>query len=110
MPRSARGAAYGTMKGACVSAGRAGSARLPQQPLHAVRHRDPALARERLVVLFDVVQFVQIVDHQPARLLDPARARVGEPVDALQARAVAEVEPRNRVERPRGLALAFLLL
>ncbi len=36
----------------------------------------------------------------PNDLLDAARRDVAEPVDALQPGAVAEMEARNRIDRP----------
>ena len=51
------------------------------------------------VVLLDVVEVVEIVHHQPVRLPEAVLGHVGEPVDPLEPRAVAEMETRDRIDR-----------
>ena len=52
------------------------------------------------MVLFDVAEVVEVVDHDAEALLAPALGKIAGPVEALQPRAVAEVEARSdRVER-----------
>ena len=71
----------------------------PQQT--AARNRrshDGAALRIGLVVLLDVVEIVLVVHHQPVRLRDAALGGVGEPIDALEPRAIAEMEARHRID------------
>ena len=65
---------------------------------HAPRGGDLA-AHELLVVVLDFARHVQIVDHHPQRLPQPLLRNVRRPVDALQQRAVVEMESRDRVLR-----------
>ena len=66
------------------------------------RSRDLLLADVHFVVLLDFIEPVEVVHHHPGRLMQAAARRVREPVQALDARAVAEVKARNGV---RGLAI-----
>ncbi len=54
---------------------------------------------EGLVVLLDVVEVVEVIDHQPVRLRRPFSETSPRPVDALEPRAVAEMEARHRIDR-----------
>ena len=72
---------------------------------HRVGGGDPALLGQRLVVLLDLAEVVEVVDHQPVRLAQPVRRDVAEEVQPLEPRAVAEVEARHRVDRAAGLVL-----
>ena len=51
------------------------------------------------VVLLDVVEVVEIVHHQPERLLEAGVGEIAARIEALQPRAVPQVEPRDRIER-----------
>ena len=59
------------------------------------------LFREGLVVLLDIVEIVEIVDHQAMRLVEPPSRKIAEPVEPFEPRAIAEMEARDRVERRR---------
>ena len=72
---------------------------------HRVGGGDPALLGQRLVVLLDLAEVVEVVDHQPVRLAQALRRDVAEEVQPLEPRAVAEVEARHRVDRAAGLVL-----
>ena len=63
------------------------------------RHRHLVAGDERVGALGDVIGLVHVVGHQPGRTVAPGRARVGEPVDALDRGAVGEMEVRDRIER-----------
>ena len=54
------------------------------------------------MVLFDVAEVVEVVDHQPVALLAAALREIGRPVEPFEARAVAEMEAGNRIERQAG--------
>jgi len=51
------------------------------------------------VVGLDIVELIQIIDHQPGGLPQAVFGDVGEPVEALQPRAVAEMKARDAVRR-----------
>src|ERR1700758_3344160 len=58
------------------------------------------------MISLDLVKPVKIVHHDAGRLLQALCGGVAEPIDPLDARAIAEVEMRYRVERPtRGRPL-----
>src|SRR4051795_8472721 len=73
----------------------------PQRARDRRRGDDDALLGVGLVVLLDRVEVVEVVHHQALRLRKPLRRQVAQRVDALQARAVAEMEPRDGVDRDR---------
>src|SRR6266853_1773419 len=73
--------------------------RVLRQYAEAARGDDAVFPRVGLVVAFDVVEAVNVVHHEPRRAAHARGGDVAEPVEALEARAVAEVEPRHRVER-----------
>ena len=52
-----------------------------------------------LVVLLDVVEIVEVVDHDAVRLPHAVRRRSAEEIDLLQPRAIAEMEARDRIDR-----------
>jgi len=52
------------------------------------------------VVALDLFQVVAVVDHQRVRLAQALERGVGQPVDPIEAGAVAEMEARHRIERP----------
>jgi hypothetical protein len=52
-----------------------------------------------LVVRFDLVQRVKIIDHQPVGLLHAFLGAIAEKIQTLELRAVAEMEARDRIER-----------
>src|SRR5215510_4171388 len=73
--------------------------RWPQQALYGVRGDDGAPFRIGFVVLLDIVEGVEVVHHQAVRLrYGPARG-VSQPVDALKSSAIAQMEPRDRIDR-----------
>src|SRR5262249_23460335 len=51
-----------------------------------------------LVVLLDVVETIEVVDHDPRGLAYAFGGEIAEPVDPFQPRAVAEMEARHRVD------------
>src|SRR5207237_410705 len=63
---------------------------------------DPSFAPIGLVIGFDLTEPVEIVDHDPGGLLQTLGGDVAEPVEPLDARSVAEMKMRDRVERPAG--------
>src|SRR3954471_11939683 len=73
-----------------------------QVALHGVRDGDGAVVGEGLVVGLDGARVVEVVDHQPGGLAQAFGRGVAGPVQALEAGAVAEVEARDRVDRPRA--------
>src|SRR5664280_2259848 len=62
---------------------------------------------EGLVVAFDRIEVVQIVDHEPGTLREAGRRYVSEPVEPFQPRPVSEVKPGHRVQRLAGIVLRF---
>src|SRR5882757_8023553 len=66
------------------------------------RTHDGPVAHEGLVVVFDAVMVVEIVDHDAEGFLDAAWRVVAEPIDTFEPRAVAEVKARYRVDAYRG--------
>ena len=60
---------------------------------------DPSLVDERLVVGHHRRLVVDVVHHQARGLEEAGRCRVAHPVDPFEPGAVAQVEPRHRVER-----------
>src|SRR3954468_5985707 len=58
------------------------------EALHGARRHDGAGFGVGLVVLLDVLEVVEIVDHQAVRLAERAGGCVGQPVDLLEAGAV----------------------
>ena len=95
-------------KSTAISSPRSAPARAAafHQALHVGDATDGAALRIGLVVLLDLVEIVEVVHHQPVRLLDGALGGVGEPVDALEPRAVAEMEARHRIDRQAARVLA----
>ena len=69
-----------------------------QQRMHLARGGDHPLVLVGLVVLLDVLELVAVVAHQAVRLAQALRRDVALPVDALEARAVAEMEARHRID------------
>src|SRR6266568_5720870 len=62
------------------------------------RRHDGAALRIGLVVVLDLFEIVEVIDHQAVRLPQALGRAAGEPIDLLKARAVAEVEPGDRIE------------
>src|SRR5215472_5231929 len=58
-----------------------------------------ALLRIGLVVLLDLVELVEIVDHEPVRLLEPFVGDIAEEIQPLEPCAVAEVEAGDLIGR-----------
>src|SRR3954463_12733040 len=77
----------------------------PPRLLDRARGRDDAEIGVGFVVLLDGVEVVEVVHHQAVALLEALRRRVAEEIQPLEARAVAEMEPRHRIDGParRGL-------
>ena len=71
-----------------------------QDLAHAGRSRHHALLGEGLVVRLDLVECVEIVDHQAVRLLQPLRRQIAEEVEPLEPGAVPEVESRHGIDGP----------
>ena len=66
-----------------------------------------ALIKVGVVVFFDAVEVVKIINHQPDGLLQAFFAQVCRPVDGVQAGAIAEMETCHGIQRQmRGRALA----
>src|SRR6266849_10903934 len=57
---------------------------------------DGAVLRVGLVVLLDVAEVVEVVDHQSAGLAAAAIGEIGRPIEPFQAGAVADVETGDR--------------
>ena len=72
-------------------------------PRHRTRSDDRVPLRIGLVILLDVLEIVEIVDHQAVRLRERALRRVGEKVEPFEPRAVAEMEARDRIDRRAAL-------
>ena len=54
------------------------------------------------MILLDVVELVEIINHEAMRLLEGLLGEVGKKVDPLEARPVAEMEAGNRIEGGAG--------
>src|SRR5581483_990789 len=67
-----------------------------EEGVHLARGGYRALVLVGLVVPFDVLELVAIVAHEPVRLAQALGRDVALPVDAIEARAVAEVEAGHR--------------
>jgi hypothetical protein len=52
------------------------------------------------VVTLDLIEVIEVVDHDAEGLGEPLRRQVPLPVDALQPRAVAEVKAGDGVQDP----------
>ena len=83
---------------ASVSAGGRRSAH-SRASLFSSREAATSARARKLVVLLDFVEPVEVIHHHAARMLHAGLRGVGEPVEPLDARAVAEMEARDRVER-----------
>src|SRR3954469_4332823 len=64
------------------------------------RSRNGTFFGEGLVVLLDLLEGIEVVHHQPLRLLQALGRDIAEEVQALEASPVAEMEPGDRIERP----------
>ena len=63
------------------------------------------------MVLLDVIEVIEIIDHQPQRLLEAGLGEVAARIEALQPRAVPEVKARDRIERAaRGRARVEIIM
>ena len=51
------------------------------------------------MVALDGGQVVRVVDHEASRLTQALLADISHPVEALEPRAISQVEAGNRVER-----------
>ena len=51
-----------------------------------------------LVVPLDLSKVIQVVRHHSMRLAQALRQRVGQPIHALESRAIAKVEAGHRIE------------
>src|SRR3990172_422234 len=76
-----------------------------QVPTHAKRRGNFAVLGEGLLVPFDPVKLIQVVDHEPRTLLHPSGCEIAEPMDSLQASAIAQMKTRHRVDRFPGFRL-----
>src|SRR6185369_18069893 len=68
------------------------------EALHFGTRDDLVLVRERYVVALDSGKVVQIVDHEASALAQAVVADVAHPVQALEARAVAQVEAGDGID------------
>src|SRR6516225_11351747 len=71
-----------------------------EQPLHRAGGDDLALIGIDFVVLLDVFEAIEIVDHDAGGFAQALWRKVAEPVDPLQPGAVAEMKARDRVDQP----------
>src|SRR2546427_11428636 len=71
--------------------------RVAGEPLDMARSGDRPALRVGFVIALDLLEIVEVIDHQPVRLAQAFRRSVGEPVDLLEPGAVAEVEAGDRV-------------
>ena len=63
------------------------------------------------MIFLDVIEVIEIVHHQPQRLLEAGLGEVAARIDALQPRAVPEVKARDRIERAaRGRARVEIIM
>src|SRR5262249_60979748 len=69
------------------------------KPRHRACRDNRVLLRISLVVLLDVLEIVKVIHHQSVRLLQRPLRRIGQEVESFEARAVAEMEARDRIER-----------
>ena len=51
------------------------------------------------MVLLDVVEIIQVVDHDPERLAHAIFRAIGQKMDLLESRTISQMEPRHRVDR-----------
>ena len=68
--------------------------------LHRGRSGDLAAVDEGFVIALDLVEVVEIVDHDAEGLGEPLGRQVPLPVDALEPRAIAEMKAGDRVRGP----------
>jgi len=80
---------------------------LLEKSLDRVGDGDRAVLEVELVVLANVLEDVAVVDHEAVRLREALGARVGEPVEPPEPRAVANVEVGDGIERQ--FAVLFLV-
>src|SRR4051812_9593895 len=71
-----------------------------QQLLHPAGGPPLAVIGIGFVVLLDIVEAVEIVDHDPGGFAQSLWREIAEPADPLQPRAVAEVEAGDRIDQP----------
>ncbi len=69
-----------------------------QQGFHRVRRDDAFLALIGLEIGFDIARFVTIIDHHSKGLPHALGGAVGEEIDPLDARAVAQMKMRDTVD------------
>ena len=63
---------------------------------------DFVLVGEGLVVLFDIVEIVEIIDHQPMRLAQRRLGEIAERIEPFEPRAIAEVKARDGIDNAAG--------
>ena len=78
-----------------------------QRLLRLVRGHDRAVLRKRLVIRFDMVERVEIIDHQAVGLLDALGGPIAEEVQPFEAGAVAEMEASHGIDRLAGRQLGL---
>src|SRR5215212_11552444 len=74
-------------------------AKLAQLTLDRIRGGYGVVVGECFMVGLNEAQIVEVVDHKPGRVAHALGRGVAEEVQPLQAGAVAEMEPGNRVKR-----------
>src|SRR5262249_59656089 len=57
------------------------------------------MLRIGFVITLDIIEIVEIIDHQAVGLSERSLRRIGKPIEALEPRAIAEMESGDRVER-----------
>src|ERR1700736_58952 len=67
------------------------------QPSHGAGSDDGAMLRIGLVIALDIIEIVEVIHHQPVGLLQRPLGRVGEPIEPLKPRAIAEMETGDGV-------------
>src|SRR6516165_2131292 len=72
----------------------------PREIAKRRRGDDPPFAAISLVIGLDIAQAIEIIDHDPSRLLQALGGNVAEPIEPLDPRPVAEVEMGDRIEGP----------
>src|SRR5262249_58286493 len=69
------------------------------EPGHGAGGDHRAVLRIGLVIALDVIEIVEIIHHQTIGLFECPLRRIGEPIEPLEPRAIAEMESGDRVDR-----------
>src|SRR5262245_61017738 len=71
----------------------------PEELLDRARGDDLAIIGVGLVVLFDVIETIEIVHHDAGGFAQALWREIAEPIDPFQPRAIAEMEARDRIDQ-----------